>query len=50
MKIVMVLFSVMVAAVTCHQNFTIIFMKGGIGKNGATVAVSIPLHFQHSLD
>ncbi|XP_064634347.1 choline/ethanolaminephosphotransferase 1-like isoform X1 [Lineus longissimus] len=38
MKIVMVLFSVAVAAITCHQNFTIIFMKGGIGKNGATVA------------
>jgi len=28
------------AALACYTNFYTIFMQGGIGKNGSTVAVS----------
>jgi len=36
-----VIISAMAAIFACQLYFSIIFMEGGIGKNGSTVAVSV---------
>ena len=40
LKILPLLFAFVGAALACYSNFYVIFMQGGVGKNGSTVAVS----------
>jgi len=40
LKIFPLLFTVIGASLACYSNFYTIFMQGGVGKNGSTVAVS----------
>ena len=40
MKMIPVIFSICTAIIACHMQFSVIFMEGGSGKNGSTIAVS----------
>jgi len=41
LKMIPLLFSFVGAVLACYSNFYTIFMQGGVGKNGSTVAVSM---------
>jgi len=40
LKMLPLMFGFIGAALACYSNFYVIFMQGGVGKNGSTVAVS----------
>jgi len=40
LKMLPVTFSFVGAGLACYNNFYVILMEGGVGKNGSTVAVS----------
>jgi len=41
LKMLPLFFGFIGAALACYSNFYTIFMQGGVGKNGSTVAVSL---------